>query len=79
MRKPNPALGAKVKDLRDERSWSQERLARELVRSRGTVMNIESGRTVPDIGTLVRLSEVFDLPLVDLVELSKPLVEEGAA
>jgi transcriptional regulator with XRE-family HTH domain len=78
---PNPALGNKIRDWREAKDpkWSQERLARELQVTRGTVFNVETGKTTPDLGTLLKIAEVLDVDLQELADLAKPLEEAGAA
>lgn len=52
-----------LKELRLSRSMTQEQVAEKLNVTRQTVSSYESGRTRPDVDTLVRLSEVYGTDL----------------
>ncbi|MBC9226998.1 MULTISPECIES: helix-turn-helix transcriptional regulator [Aeromicrobium] len=51
---------------REERGWSQKRLADELGVSRQTVISIEKGRYDPSLPLAFRLAEVFECRIEDL-------------
>lgn len=57
-------LGARVKQLRKERGWSQEELA-EAVGAAGAhqISRYENGQTTPSTETVIKLAEVFDVSL----------------
>jgi transcriptional regulator with XRE-family HTH domain len=48
-------IGARVKSLREERTLSQEELARLIGTSRGTISHIETGRSWPSLRTIIRM------------------------
>ncbi len=50
-----------IRQLREERDWSQELLARRLGVGQGTVSNWERGLKVPQPRTLLRLAELFEV------------------
>ncbi|RYZ62768.1 MAG: transcriptional regulator [Proteobacteria bacterium] len=52
--------------VREERGWSQRRLADELGVSRQTVISIEKGRYDPSLPLAFRLAEVFGCRIEDL-------------
>jgi len=52
-----------VSEARQERRWSQQRLAEELGVSRQTVISIEKGRFDPSLPLAFRLAAVFERPL----------------
>ena len=56
-----PDLGAKVRDRRLERKWSQERLAMKVGVDRRTIMRIERGQHRPTSHLVHALEEVLDL------------------
>lgn len=66
-------LGAKVRELRTDKGWSQDRLAREIEMTKQTVYDIESGRSNPTLSTIKRLAAAFG------VSISVLLQEEGVA
>ena len=47
--------------MRLEREMSQEELANRIFTTRQTVSNYENGRSVPDLQTIEKLSEVFEV------------------
>lgn len=53
--------------LRKSRGWSQEELGYQVDVSRQTVSKWETGETTPEMGKLVKLSEIFDLSIDSLV------------
>ena len=68
-------LADKLIDLRKKSGWSQEELAEKLNVSRQAVSKWESAQSVPDMGRIVQLSELFsvstDYLLKDSVELTE--------
>ena len=56
-----------IRQLREERGWSQELLARRLGVGQGTVSNWERGLKVPQPRTLLRLAELFDVNPEEIV------------
>ncbi len=56
-----------IRQLREERDWSQDQLARRLGVGQGTVSNWERGLKVPQPRTLTRLAELFDVSVEEIV------------
>ena len=52
-------LADKIVELRKKNGWSQEELAEKLDVSRQSISKWEGAQSVPDMGRIVRLSEVF--------------------
>lgn len=69
-------IGKKIKEKRIEAGYTQKELAEILHVSRQTISSWEVGRTFPDLTTLVTLSELYDMPLDDLVKEDSRLVED---
>ena len=67
-------LQEKLKRFRKEKGFSQEQLAVRLHIVRQTVSKWEQGLSVPDAEMLVRVSEVLEVPVADL--LGKTVGEE---
>lgn len=61
-------IGKKLKDARQAQGYSQEVLAEKLYVSRQTISNWENDKTYPDIESLLRISELFQVSLDDLVK-----------
>ena len=53
------AVGRNIKSLRTSKNMTQDELAEKLFVSRQTVSNYETGKSHPDIDTLVKISEVL--------------------
>lgn len=53
------AVRRNIKSLRTSKSMTQDELAEKLFVSRQTVSNYETGKSHPDIDTLVKISEVL--------------------
>lgn len=58
----------KLQELRKEHQLSQEQLAEKLLVSRQAISKWESGKSMPDIANLVKLSEIFQMSLDDLIK-----------
>ena len=67
-------LADKIIDLRKKNGWSQEELAEKLNVSRQSVSKWESAQSIPDMGKIIRLSELFgvstDYLLKDEMEIA---------
>jgi transcriptional regulator with XRE-family HTH domain len=61
-------LGKRVRRLRRQRGWSQERLVLEAGLGRGSAGYIERGEKVPGLDTLLKLAEVLGVSLSTLME-----------
>ncbi len=56
-----------IKFLREQKNWTQQTLADQLMISRSTVAKWESSQLTPDIHSLIKLSTVFEITLDQLV------------
>jgi len=59
-------LGERIFELRDERGWSQARLAEEAGISRATVVHLEGDKTRAALPTLRRLSRALGVSVPEL-------------
>lgn len=66
------AIGARVKQERQARRWTLDRLAEAAGVSRRMVVNVEQGTANPSVGTLLRLSDALGIGLPSLVERPRP-------
>lgn len=57
--------------LRNAYSMTQDELAAQLGGKKSLVSNYENGYSVPDIFTLIRLADIFDVTLDELVGRDK--------
>ena len=73
-------LADKIIELRKKSGWSQEELAEKMDVSRQSISKWESAQSVPDMGRIVRLSELFgvstDYLLKDSIEKSEPVEDD---
>ncbi|OPF86151.1 hypothetical protein BW731_12320 [Vagococcus martis] len=60
-------IGQVLKEKRKEYQLTQEQLAEKIYVTNRTVSNWETGKTTPDIDSLIRLSALFDLSLDNLL------------
>ncbi|WP_029421261.1 helix-turn-helix transcriptional regulator [Alicyclobacillus macrosporangiidus] len=58
----------RIRELRQERSWSQQALAEALGESRQTVHALESGKYDPSLPLAFRIAKVFGLRIEDIFE-----------
>src|SRR4051795_9516131 len=66
------AIGARVKQERQARGWTLDRLAETAAVSRRMVVSVEQGAVNPSVGTLLRLSDALGVGLPALVEPPEP-------
>lgn len=74
-------VGEQIKKYRGELNLSQEAFAEKVFVSRQTISNWETGKNYPDIHSLLRMSEVFDISVDvllkgDVEEMKKIIKEE---
>lgn len=61
------AIHGNLKQLRHSRGWTQEEVARQMALTRQAVSSHESGRTQPDLETLKRYAEVYQVSIQDIL------------
>lgn len=66
------AIGARVRQERQSRRWTLDRLAEAAGVSRRMVVNVEQGAANPSVGTLLRISDALGVGLPALVEPPRP-------
>ena len=60
-------FGAVVRQLREARGWSQERLAHRAQLNRSYMGEIERGTAMPSLATAAKLAQALDVPLSELI------------
>lgn len=60
-------IGKNIKQIRESKQMTQDDLAAKLFVSRQTISNYETGRTRPDIETLIKLSSILDIDIHVLI------------
>lgn len=78
------SLGSKIQELRKEKGLSQEKVSEKLEVSRQAISKWELDEAMPDTDNLIKLSNLFDISLDELVgkekdsnsESFEPIVEK---
>jgi transcriptional regulator with XRE-family HTH domain len=60
------ALGHRIRDLRDAKGWSQERLAEAAYLDRSYLAGIERGLRNPSVRSLLKIANALKVPVRDL-------------
>ena len=63
----NVQLVENLRRLRDEHNYTQLQLSKKLNISRQAYSNYETGKRIPDIETLLRLTDIYGISLEDLI------------
>jgi transcriptional regulator with XRE-family HTH domain len=66
------AIASRIKQLRLSVNFTQKQVALEIGVSEGTVVNIESGKTI-SLRNVIAIASYFTIPLPDLMDLQKDL------
>lgn len=73
------AIGLRIRQQRQERSWTLDQLCESAGLSRRMLINIEQGAANPSVGTLLKLSEALGVGLPTLVEPPAPRIKTTRA
>ncbi len=66
-----PTVTNRVKDLRSERGWTQQDLAKAVGVSRQSINSIERNRYVPSLPLALEFARVFDCSTDEIFSLEK--------
>lgn len=69
-------ISQRIKTERQTAEWTQEQLADKIFVSNRTISNWETGKTVPDIESVLRLAKIFHVSLDDLLLENSVVVKE---
>ena len=61
-------LGQTLKKLRENCGYTQQQVADALNLERSTYTYYETGKTTPDINTIVKLARIFNVSYIDIFE-----------
>ena len=61
-------IADKIKNARTIKKLTQEQVAEDINVSRQTISNWENGKSLPDIVSIIRMSELYDLSLDELLK-----------
>lgn len=68
-------IGKKLKKARMEAGLTQEKVAEEILVSRQTISNWENERSYPDIMSVIRLSDLYQVSLDQLLKGDEQMLE----
>lgn len=68
-------ISESLKEKRKEYQLTQEQVAEKIFVSRKTISNWETGKTIPDIDSVIRLANLFNLSLDNLLLEGSNVVE----
>lgn len=66
----NTKLNDKIRTLREIKHWSQEQMAERLNMSKNGYAKVERGETRLTVDTLDKISQAFDMDMVELMSIS---------
>lgn len=61
-------IGEKLKNFRLSAGMTQEQIAEEINVSRQTISNWENGKSLPDVISLIKISDLYQISLDDLLK-----------
>lgn len=68
-------IGSKLKSIRLKNKYTQEEMAEELNVTRQTISNWELNKSYPDIISIIKLSEVYDVTLDELLKGDDKMID----
>lgn len=66
-------IGPRIKEQRELKNWSQDELAEILNISRQSISKWELNKVYPSIDMLIKMSDLFDVSLDELIKGDKAL------
>ncbi|MBQ8598302.1 MAG: helix-turn-helix transcriptional regulator, partial [Lachnospiraceae bacterium] len=69
-------IGDKIKNAREENNLTQSQAAESLMVSRQTISNWETGKSLPDILSVIRMSELYQISLDELLKGDKAMMAQ---
>lgn len=69
-------IGYKIKNAREENKLTQTQAAESLMVSRQTISNWENGKSLPDILSIIRMSELYKISLDELLKGDITMIEK---
>lgn len=69
-------IGTKIKELRNQKTFTQETLSEKLQVSRSTISSWETGRSYPDLQMVVTICDLFEVSLDELLREDTQMVKK---
>ena len=67
-------IGDKIRNAREENNLTQTQASENLMVSRQTISNWENGKSLPDILSVIRMSELYQISLDELLKGDKEMM-----
>lgn len=68
-------IGQKLKQARLKANLTQEQVADKIFVSRQTISNWENGKTLPDIASVIKLSDLYTISLDELLKGDQKMID----
>lgn len=69
-------IGEKIRNAREENKLTQTQASEHLLVSRQTISNWETGKSLPDILSVIRMSELYRISLDELLKGDKAMMDK---
>ena len=69
-------IGEKLKSSRLNAGMTQEQIAEKINVSRQTISNWENGKSLPDVISLIEISDLYQISLDDLLKGDKKMMKK---
>ena len=69
-------IGEKIRNAREEKNLTQAQASESLMVSRQTISSWENGKSLPDILSVIRMSELYNLSLDELLKGDKAMMRK---
>ena len=69
-------IGEKIKHAREEQKMTQTQAAEQLLVSRQTISSWENGKSLPDILSVIRMSNLYQISLDELLKGDKAMMDK---
>ena len=69
-------IADKIKNDRIQKGYTQEQVAEELLVTRQTISNWENGKSLPDIISIIKMSELYEISLDEMMKGDKALLKK---
>ena len=69
-------IGEKIRNAREEKNLTQTQAAESLMVSRQTISSWENGKSLPDILSVIRMSELYKISLDELLKGDKAMMRK---
>ena len=69
-------IGDKIKNAREENKLTQTQASESLMVSRQTISNWENGKSLPDILSVIRMCELYQISLDELLKGDKAMMDK---